>query len=197
MNERASEPPISFSALLLAGGESRRMGRDKATVAFHGQPMWERQIQTLRDLGPQTILVSRRNRPGWLPEGAQLVLDEPPSRGPLSGIAKALTVIETSHLIVLAVDMPFMNAHELTCLIKLVTEGRGVVPIIGDRAEPLAAIYPVGAASDVQIALAGSDFSLQAVVRELATSRKIKLWPIAKERAQFYRSVNEPEELKL
>ena len=41
---------MTFSALLLAGGESRRMGRDKATIEFDGRPLWKRQMELLRAL---------------------------------------------------------------------------------------------------------------------------------------------------
>ena len=188
---------MTFSALLLAGGESRRMGRDKATMEFGHRPLWERQLEVLRALGPDKILVSARMQPAWLPEDVKLLLDDPPSRGPLSGLTKALATLRTTHLIALAVDMPFMTAGELIQLLEQTREDRGVVPVVGNRAEPLAAIYPVEATADFQRALAGSDFSLQSVVRTLAATRRITLWPVASEAAHLYRSVNEPGDLRL
>ncbi|HKP93276.1 MAG TPA: molybdenum cofactor guanylyltransferase [Chthoniobacterales bacterium] len=196
MNERTGESPITWSALLLAGGESRRMGRHKATMEFQGKPMWERQLQTLRDLAPQKILVSARTRPRWLPHDVELVLDDAPSRGPLSGVTKALAVMDTTHLIVLAVDMPFMTAPKLRELCNLVDEDRGVVPIIGERVEPLAAIYPATGAKEFRCALVGSDFSLRSLVQELAANDKVKVFPISAEESRFYDSVNEPGDLK-
>jgi len=183
---------MTFSALLLAGGESRRMRRDKATMEFHGRPLWERQLELLRALAPEKIFVSARAKPAWLPDDVALLLDDPPSRGPLSGLTKALAGIGTTHLIVLAVDMPFMTGDEVRRLLELAIEGRGVVPTIGDRAEPLAAVYPAEAAADFNEALAGSEFSLQSVVRKLAGVGKIKLKSVADAEANLYRSVNEP-----
>lgn len=188
---------MTLSTLLLAGGASRRMGRDKATMEFGGRPLWERQLGLLRGLAAEKIFVSARIEPGWAPNDLELLLDDFPSRGPLSGISKALAAIGTTHLLVLAVDMPFMTAEELRRLLEQVKEGRGIVPIIGEHAEPLAAIYPSDATADFQIALAGSDFSLQSLVRKLAAIDKINLWPVANELAHLYRSVNEPRDLKL
>src|SRR3954465_3578690 len=148
---------MTFSALLLAGGESRRMGRDKATMEFGGQPLWERQLQLLRALGPEKIFVSARMAPAWLPGDVELLLDDPPSRGPLSGLTKALAALRATHLIALAVDMPLMTSDELRRLLEQVTEGWGIVPIVDGQAEPLAAIYPAEAATDFQAALAGAD----------------------------------------
>jgi molybdopterin-guanine dinucleotide biosynthesis protein A len=180
---------MTFSAVLLTGGESRRMGRDKATIEFEGEPLWRRQLQLLRALEPEKLFVSARTKPEWLPDGVELLLDDPPSRGPLSGLTKALTAMRTTHLIALAVDMPFMTVRELRRLLELATENRGVVPVIGERAEPLAAIYPAHAAADFKVAIAGQDFSLQRLVRKFALGHKIA----GKEAVDLYRSVNTPE----
>jgi molybdopterin-guanine dinucleotide biosynthesis protein A len=187
---------MTFSALLLAGGESRRMGREKATLDFDGQPLWQRQLELLRTLDPEKIFVSARTPPSWLPDDVSLLLDDPPSRGPVSGLTKALTAIGTTHLIVLAVDMPFMTVGEFRRLTELATEGCGVVSIIGDRAEPLAAIYPATVATDFQTAMAGRDFSLQPLVRRVVAKNKMKLFAVPDNRTHFYESVNEPGDFK-
>ena len=171
------------------------MGRDKAAVVFRGEPVWRRQLRILRDLGPEKIFVSARSAPTWLPNTVELLVDDAPSHGPLSGLTKGLAEMRTSHLLVLAVDMPFMTAEELGSLLERATTGCGVVPTIAHRAEPLAAIYPAEAATDFQAALSDSVFSLQPLLRKLAATGKITLWPVTKEAAHFYRSVNEPCDL--
>lgn len=187
---------ITLTAVLLAGGKSRRMGRDKATIEFEGQTLWKRQLDVLRAVGPEKIFVSARTKPSWLPEDAELLLDDPPSCGPLSGLTKALAALRTTHLIALAVDMPFMTSGRLDVLCELAAEGRGVVPIIGERAEPLAAIYPAEAAMDFATALGGTDFSLQRVIRKLVANEKIRPHSVPIEDEHCYRSVNEPGDIK-
>src|SRR5687768_6805118 len=166
---------LTFSAVLLAGGESRRMGRDKAAVVFRDEPLWRRQLRVLRDLSPQQVFVSARTESSWLPDDTELLLDEPPSRGPLSGLKRAIEQMETSHLVVLAVDMPFVTREQLHDLCTLATQGCGVVPVIGARAEPLAAVYPKESTLDFAAALASSDFSLQALVRKLKGAGKVRM----------------------
>jgi molybdenum cofactor guanylyltransferase len=183
---------ITVSAVLLAGGESRRMGRDKATIQIDGQPLWERQLKILRALRPETIFVSAKTAPTWLPGDVELLLDDPPSRGALSGLAKALTTMRTTHLVVFAVDMPFMTGEEIRELLGHCHDQRGAVPTIGERAEPLAAIYPASAAADFLDALSGPDFSLQAIIRKLAARNKVTLFAVPPSHEHFYRSVNEP-----
>ena len=104
--------------------------------------------------------------------------------------------MQTTHLIALAVDMPFMTTAELANLLERATESCGVVPTIGERAESLAAIYPAEAARDFQTALAGSDFSLQSLVRKLAAANKIRFLPVSANDADCYRSLNTTGDLK-
>jgi molybdopterin-guanine dinucleotide biosynthesis protein A len=192
---KIGDSALTYSAVLLAGGESRRMGRDKAAVVFRDEPLWRRQLRVLRDLGPERVYVSARTESSWLPDDTELLLDEPPSRGPLSGLTKALERMETSHLLVLAVDMPFVTREQLHHLCTLATEGCGVVPMIGERAEPLAAIYPKESALDFAAALAGSDFSLQALVRKLEAAGQVRMVHVLPQHEHFYRSLNSPSEL--
>jgi len=171
------------------------MGREKATIEFEGQPLWRRQLEILRALGPERILVSARATPSWLPNNVELLLDDPPSRGPLSGLTKALAAMRTTHLVALAVDMPFMTSVELGRISSLAQIGYGVVPMIGERAEPLAAVYPVEVSPAFAAALAGPDFSLQTLVRKLAAEEKSRFLPVPAGDEHLYRSVNKPGDL--
>ena len=186
---------MTFSAVLLAGGQSQRMGRDKAAVVFGDEPLWRRQLRVLRDLNPTRVFVSAKTESSWLPKGTELLLDDPPARGPLSGLTKALTLMQTSHLVVLAVDMPFVTREQLQLLCNEATEGCGVVPVVGERAEPLAAVYPREAAPEFIAALAGTDFSMQPLVRKLAAAGTIRMLPVAAGEERLYRSINTPADL--
>jgi molybdopterin-guanine dinucleotide biosynthesis protein A len=186
---------LTFSAVLLAGGESRRMGRDKAALVFRDEPLWRRQLRVLRDLRPEKVFVSARTESSWLPDDTQLLLDDPPSRGPLSGLTKALAQMQTSHLVVLAVDMPFVTREQLQFLCSEAGEGCGIVPFNRERAEPLAAIYPSEAAPEFIAALAGRDLSLQPLIRKLAAAEKVRMFSVPPEDERFYRSINQREDL--
>ena len=185
---------MNASAVLFAGGESRRMGHDKAALLFCGKPLWENQLKLLRQLQPAELLISARTDPDWRPNDIDLVLDATPSRGPLSGLAAALSRIQSSHLLALAIDMPFMTTDYLQSLSKQVRPGCGVVPMIGDRAEPLAAIYPAEAIVDVRAALRGLDCSLQTLVRRLVGTGKLRSINVAKSDRALFRNLNEPDD---
>ena len=181
---------MNISAVLLAGGESRRMGKDKATLLFRGRPLWKIQFDLLRTLQPEEIFISARVDPPWRPSNVQFVSDEPPSRGPLSGLSATLARISTDYLLVLAVDMPLMSEDYLRLICNLIEPDRGVLPVIGDRAEPLAAIYPKGVGIDFITALSGSEFSLQSLTKKLIEAGKLSLVNVLDEEKKFFRNFN-------
>jgi molybdopterin-guanine dinucleotide biosynthesis protein A len=186
---------MSFSAVLLGGGESRRMGRDKATMLWRGRLLWKWQMEKLRALKPEKILLSARSDVAWRPADVELILDVPPSRGPLSGLAAALGAIATDHLLALAIDMPFMTTEHLQLLCGLAANGTGVIPMLDGKAEPLAAIYPKEARAIFLEALEGNDFSLQSIVRKLVDLDQLQMMPVSGPAREFYKNVNRSQEL--
>jgi molybdenum cofactor guanylyltransferase len=183
---------MSISAVLLAGGESRRMGQDKATLVFQGKLLWEIQIDLLRKLRPREIFLSARSDPVWRPPDVHFAPDQTPSRGPLSGLAATLPRIRTDHLLVLAIDMPLMTENFLRSLCDVVKPSYGALPMIGDRAEPLAAIYPKAADNDVSAALVGPDFSLQSLAKKLMAVGKLRLVSVSKNEERYFTNLNRP-----
>jgi len=186
---------MNLTAVLLAGGESRRMGRDKATLLFHGKPLWQVQLELLRRLEPAEIFVSARTDPSWRPADVQFIADDLPSRGPLGGIAESLAQMHTAHLLALAIDMPFMSEQYLSLLCDQIEPGTGVVPMIESFAEPLAAIYPREADADFRSALAGTNFSLQSLVRRLIQTGKLREACVKKDETRLFLNVNELSDL--
>jgi molybdopterin-guanine dinucleotide biosynthesis protein A len=188
---------MNISAVLLAGGESRRMGKDKATLLFRGKPLWQIQLGLLRKLAPTEIFVSARTDPVWRPADVQFVADDPPSRGPISGVAASLMQMRTNHLLALAVDTPFMTTKYLKFLCNQIESGRGVIVKIDDRFEPLAAIYPQGALANFQVALSGTDLSLQTVAEHLVAEGKLQVIPTTPQNERkLFLNLNELSDLE-
>jgi len=181
---------MNISAVLLAGGESRRMGTDKATFLFRGKPLWQVQLETLRRLQPAEIFLSARTDQSWRPNDVQFIADIPPSCGPLSGVAASLAKSHTSHLLALAIDMPFMTENYLHSMCDAIEPGRGVVAKIDNRAEPLAAVYPREADIDFRTALAGNDFSLQNILPHLVRSGKLLEISVTEQNRRLFRNLN-------
>ncbi len=181
---------MTLTAALFVGGESRRMGRDKAEVTFSGTPFWSRQLKTLCALKPEKILISARIRPAWCAPEIEAVLDQPPSFGPLSGLVAVLKQMETTHLLVLAVDLPRMTATHLSTLWMMAKPGAGVIPQNGGFFEPLCAIYPAEAAGIAQRNLSNREFSLQMFAQNLFRQNCAHAYHLTDSEQPFYRNVN-------
>lgn len=98
-----------FSVLVLCGGKSSRMGRDKALLELDGETLLERTKRLGKALGAQQVLVSR-NEAGFIQD---LVSDA----GPMAGIAAAIPHCHTGWLLVLPVDMPLLTPQALDPLL--------------------------------------------------------------------------------
>jgi molybdopterin-guanine dinucleotide biosynthesis protein A len=88
--------------------------------------------------------------------------------------------------------MPEMTETYLRSLIERVEPGYGVLPAIGERMEPLAAVYPTNALRCFSEALKGENFSLQGVARELLRAGRASAWRVRPEDEHLFRNLNEP-----
>ena len=150
------------------------MGRDKARLEIDGQPLWRRQLDTLRELNPEQLMIA-----GPAFGGAEAVADEWQNAGPLAGIGAALQKCVAPLLVVLAVDLPRMTSAFLAGLLDSSGAGKGVVPRSANFFEPLAAVYPQACAPLADAALRRGDFSMQrfvetALVHELVEIRELQ-----------------------
>jgi molybdopterin-guanine dinucleotide biosynthesis protein A len=186
---------MKLSAILLAGGRSRRMGVDKATVLIAGKPLWQRQLRVLSELRPVSLRVSARTVPPWCPPGIEVVADRPPSSGPLSGVAAGLRRLQTSHLLVLAIDLPQMTTEHLRKLWGLARPGIGVIPLHGDYFEPLCAIYPAEAVVAAEKALKNNDASLQHFAQTLLRKSQAQFYDLSSGERPLYLNMNTSSDL--
>src|SRR6266704_1401079 len=134
---------MRFSAALLAGGKSSRMGRDKAFIEMDGVALWRRQLAILGQLSPDELFISGPPHRDWMDDGLHVVADAEENVGPLAGIVAGLRQCSSELLLVLAIDLPNMTANFYRSLLELSNDGRGAVPR-RQQFEPLAAIYPIG-----------------------------------------------------
>jgi molybdopterin-guanine dinucleotide biosynthesis protein A len=108
-----------FTSVVLAGGKSRRMGKDKALLPIDGQPMIRSLVQSLIPLSKDVIVsVSDGERHEELrqalPAGVRVVNDERPGQGPLMGIYAGLKASETDVNLVVACDIPEIDPGFIT-----------------------------------------------------------------------------------
>ena len=126
------------TAVILTGGESKRMGQDKASLAFEGQTLLARAEQRLTPLFENVVVSTRQKRDDTeLPQ----VLDASEHRAPMMGIVAAFEAVDTDWLFVMGVDMPFISADLLKYMAKH-REGYDTVLVkVEERLQPLLAFY--------------------------------------------------------
>lgn len=109
----------SVSAFLLAGGESRRMGRDKALLPVGGQQLLLHLAQIAAPLVNSIAVIAPNGRYEALcqPLGLTVFSDLRPGQGPLAGIESALSQSGSPWNLILACDMPFLDSVWLAALV--------------------------------------------------------------------------------
>ncbi len=129
------------TAILLAGGDSTRMGRDKTMLSIDGQPMIKYVYEQIEPHFSQT-LVSSNNASLHDFLGATVVADDVTGRGPLVGIASALKASTTDVNFAVACDMPDIDTALIRAMLRQVGDYDAVVPKVGPELyEPLFAVY--------------------------------------------------------
>jgi molybdopterin-guanine dinucleotide biosynthesis protein A len=131
---------MGLTGLVLAGGQSRRMGRDKALLDVGGVPMIRRVLDALRSVCVDVIIVTK------MPEtyhdfGARVVADEHPQQAPLAGLCTGLGAAATPWVFAAACDLPMLSAAAVRHLAALAPGYDAVVPYVEGRWHPLHAVY--------------------------------------------------------
>lgn len=121
---------------ILAGGQSTRMGLDKALVEFRGAPMLDHVAAAIEQAGLQCLVVGRQAPVG----GLRFVEDLPGiGGGPLVGLLSAFEAAEGRDLFLAAVDQPLLRPKTVTELIN--TPGDIVVPMAAGHPQVTCAVY--------------------------------------------------------
>jgi len=206
---------MSHAAVLLAGGKSSRMGRDKSALPVNGEPLWQRQFAVLRATDPAELFISGKSDGPYADCGVEILADEIPDCGPLGGIAAALRRCTSDRLIVLAVDMPAMTANFLRTLLDAShRHATGIVPSVAagvrSRArissaateperrhlEPLAAVYPRAAFAVADECLRTGERKLEIFIRALESRGLTTVLPVGAEDAALFANWNKPQDVR-
>jgi len=184
-----------FAAILLAGGQSTRMGVDKATMIFRGQPLWRHQLDTLQASGAAAIAISGPRERAYA-EAAPVIEDDKPGLGPLAGLVSGLRWCQAPLLLVLAVDLPAMTPDYLAGLAAESNPGCGIVPVREEWNEPLTAVYPCEALALAAGHLESADHSLQRWVSACGKAGLVRFRPVAPGELPLFLNLNTPEDVR-
>jgi molybdopterin-guanine dinucleotide biosynthesis protein A len=144
---------LARTSIVLVGGKSARLGRDKVTELIGGKSLLQRVLSRLATFSTDIILVMAQGQEkllDYFPPKTRIIQDLFPDGGSLGGIYSGLTVSPSFHNLLLACDMPFLNGSLLKYLLEVSPLFDVVVPKVGDSLEPLHAVYSKNCIAPIQ-----------------------------------------------
>lgn len=157
-----------FTGFVLAGGQSRRMGRDKTQIPWSSGTLLTRAVGALKEIASEVLIV------GTVKSASAAVVaiaDLFPERGPMAGIHAALKHTNTDWNLILAVDLPLVSPELLGFIAGRCPNASGlaVVPKVSGRLQPLCAAYHRDLVAEIERAIATDDLSIHRLLERLST----------------------------
>ncbi len=180
---------------VLAGGRSRRYGRDKAMELVSGVPMLHRAIHALEAVTDDVVVISPHQPK--VPKGIRVLPDARPGHGPLGGLHTALLEAEACQLhavLLLACDLPLVSERVIAAIAAHAETSLAAAPRRPGGVEPLCAVYGCAALPLVSERLNGPDLSLHSLFRALE-GRELDLASLGLRTGATFLNVNTPEDL--
>lgn len=187
----SSKPQVA--AFILAGGESSRMGREKALLELDGMPLIVRAARLVEAVaGPATVI---GDAAAFRSLGLRTIGDDWPGAGPLGGIATALRASNATWSLVIACDLPYLTKQWLEFVVgrALASQGDAVLPMNALGAEPLCALYHERAGPTIEEALNRGTRKVTDALRDLSVETiEPAEWKAFDSEGLLFKNMNSP-----
>lgn len=183
--------------IILAGGESRRMGRDKALLPYQGVPMIERVVNALRPVASEIIIIANKHPERFEYLGAPVHPDVIPGMGPLSGLYTGFSITGADEIMLVACDMPMVSTEMARYVMsRRDPKADATIPLAFGREQGLFAVYRRTAIEKFRDRIAAASIQFDEFRRGLdrALIPETELATVEPGLDSF-RNVNRPEEL--
>ena len=189
-----------LSGIVLAGGLSRRLGRDKAVEPFGDEPLIARVIGRLSTLTNEAVVVVNSEARGEelpLPDEARVAVDIYPDAGSLGGIFSGLTAASSDWGFVVACDMPFLNTDLISHMLTLREDYDAVVPLLDGYPEPTHAAYSIACLPHIESRLRAGQLKIAGFFDDVRVRyvSESEIDSFDAERLSFF-NVNRPDDLE-
>jgi molybdopterin-guanine dinucleotide biosynthesis protein A len=191
-------PDPKPAGIILCGGESRRMGRDKATLPFGPETMLQRVVRRLAEAAQPIVVVAAEHQVvPMLPGDVRVIRDPVAQRGPWQGISAGLHALDNQTVFITSCDSPFLQPAWVSRLCELIGKNDCAVPRIGGHVQPLAALYRTGALSTIDRLLA-TETERPLAVFDLVATHFVTEQELADVDPTFatLRNINSPEDYR-
>lgn len=187
------------AAIVLAGGQSRRMGRDKASVVLAGRTLLQRVVDAVATVVDEVIVVGAPGRDLPVVECARplrLVSDPVEAQGPLAGLIAGLEASAAERFVVVACDQPLLDPALLRLLLGRLEGASVAVPVIEGRPQPLGSAVRHEVLPALQAAFAEGERAARVIARlDGAVLVSEEEWRTVDPTGRSFVGVNTPEEL--
>lgn len=181
---------LKINAIILAGGQSRRMGENKAFLPLGESTFIHTLIQTLKPLVNQIIISGSRERYESL--GYTVVEDKHINCGPLSGVLAGLNYSDCDWNLVVSVDTPFINEYIINQLKTQINDQQVIFAETAKRQMPLIGLYHKSCKASIANALANKNLKVMHVLNTLKTEQIM----IQEPHHTLLTNINTPQEYK-
>lgn len=189
------------TAVIVAGGKSTRLGRDKASEPLLGVTMLQRVIHRIELLFEEVVIVKARGQ--RLPEvessaALEVVEDLYPEVGPLGGIYTGLSAARTDHIVALACDMPLLQPALVAELVRLAPAHDLVVPVSDGFPQPLCAAYSRACLGPIQRQIEAGNYKITGFFGDLRPFyMQPEQWRVFDPEGVSFMNLNREEDLRL
>lgn len=197
MNERSL---VNATGVLIAGGKSRRMGRDKRFLKVGGKSVFDRTLSLLMGTFVETIIVLAEPIDSLEVRGCRVVYDVIPNAGSLGGLYTGLLVASQSRIFAVACDMPFLDLEVIRFMASFDDTADVIVAKLEGQFQPMHAIYSKRCAEFLKAMAERHDLKIQALYRteelRVAVVGANDLSPLGGGLRSF-QNINTPDDLTL
>lgn len=185
----------SLYGLVVCGGQSSRMGKDKSLFDYHGQPQRYYLYEMVETLCEKVFISCNKEQAASIPKEFNILVDDAEFEniGPMAALLTAFKHYPDADFLVIGCDYPFINRHHLK---KLVTADLSTIPAIAyynkvtEKFVPLVAMYNHGIRPMLEANFAKGQYSLNSLLRE------INAYTINAKSTEIIKSVNTNKEYK-
>jgi molybdopterin-guanine dinucleotide biosynthesis protein A len=157
----------AVTGIILAGGKSRRMGKDKGFCLLNGQPMIRFAINVLENVC--NLILLGTSDPDYQSFGLPVVKDEISGIGPIGGIYSCLKASQTQDNFILSCDMPLVTEELIRFILRCKTDYDVVIPLNNGLPEPMCAYYSKDIVPVMHKYIQKGIYKIQDVVRAVNT----------------------------
>lgn len=192
--ERRAKLP--FSAAILAGGKSSRMGRNKSMLEINEVPVIRRIADTLGDIFSEVLIIANE-KAEYERMGLAVAGDIHPGNDSLGGLHTAVSIAGGSHVFVAGCDMPLLQPDLIYGVASLVDDWDVVVPVKNNYPEPLCAFYGKKCEPAIEESISRGDLKMISFHDEVRV-RKVEevTWRLWDPQGTSFLNANTPEEFE-